>query len=108
MLQQLGKNADAVAAYEQAVRLEPDNAYYWESLALNYAIVGQADNALRAAEETLRRNPESTLAYLIRGGVQADRGNKDAARADYQRVLALPNAAAGLKQLAQQGLDQLK
>ncbi len=107
LLQRLGQYEAAAAAYELAVRYAPDNASYWESSMLNYAALNRPGDALRAAEETLKRNPGSALAYMVRGGVHEDRGEKEPARADYQRVLALAGENEALKQMAEAALERV-
>jgi tetratricopeptide (TPR) repeat protein len=107
MRQRLGDYAAAVADYERALQLDPENASYWESLARNYAAASRPDDALKAAEKTLERNPKSAVAYLVRAGVYEERGDLDSARADYRQALALAGDNAGVTNLAQSALGRL-
>ena len=107
VLQQRGDIEGAVAAYELAVKYDPKDAFSWESLALGYAALNRPEDALAAAEETLQRNPESAYAYLVCGGVHADRGDKEQARADYEKVLQFAGDSVPLQSLAQSALDTL-
>jgi len=107
LLQRLGQYETAGAAYELAVRYEPANASYWEALMLNYAALNRGDDALRAAAETLARNPGSALAYLVRGGIDEDRGDRQAARAAYESALALAGENDALKQWAEAALERV-
>ena len=107
LLQRLGQYETAGAAYELAVRYEPANASYWETLMLNYAALNRGDDALRAAAETLARNPRSALAYLVRGGIDEDRGDRQAARAAYESALALAGENDALKQLVEAALERV-
>jgi len=107
MRQRLGEYPAAVQAYERALELDPENTLYWESLALSYAAAARPADALRAAEETLRRNPGSATAYLVRASVYEERGDQDKALADYRQALSLAGDNSGVAQLAQAALQRL-
>jgi tetratricopeptide (TPR) repeat protein len=49
MLQQDGRHAEAVSAFEQAVRVLPRQSYFWHALALSQHQLGRGEQARRAA-----------------------------------------------------------
>jgi Tfp pilus assembly protein PilF len=96
-----------MAEYETARKLDPENAAAWEALTLNYATLARSTDALKAAEETLKRNPGSATAHLVRASVYEERGDRDKAREDYRQALALSGDNPGIAQLAQAALQRL-
>jgi tetratricopeptide (TPR) repeat protein len=107
MEQRIGRYGEAAASYELAVRYDPQNAGYWESLAVNYAALSRLDDSLRAAEQTLKLNPASAIAYLARANVYEQRGDRDKALADYRQALSLAGNNSGVAQLARAALQRL-
>ncbi len=108
ILQGLGRYAEAASAYETALSGDAGNVSYWESLSLTYAALDRTEDAMRAADEVLRRNPQSAIGHLVRGSVLEGRGQRDEARAEYERVVALAQPGAGPRQLAEAGLARLQ
>lgn len=53
----------AVAAYQQALQIEPDFADGWEGLSMALADLGRFDAAVAAAEQVVRLMPEEQLSY---------------------------------------------
>lgn len=103
----------AVAAVQSADSLDltlPSSAPALRSLVVALADAGRADEALAAAESSVRAQPEVASFHAIRGLALARRG-ADAAeiRAAYQRALELDpenvEALAGLAHLAADGGD---
>ena len=74
---------------------------------MGYAALERPDDAWQAADETLQRNPESVMAYLVRGGVHESRGEMDEARADYEKVRVLAGADVTVQQLVQEALQRV-
>jgi tetratricopeptide (TPR) repeat protein len=107
MRQRIGEYTAAAQAYEHALQLDPENAAYWEALALNYAALARSADALKAADETLKRNPGSATAHLVRASVYEERGDRDKSREDYRQALALSGNNPGIAQLAQAALQRL-
>ena len=62
-LQGMGRNADAIAAIEQALFLEPENAHYWHVDGVILAAGGNCTGARYALERSLAIDPGYVLAY---------------------------------------------
>ncbi|MEE2635621.1 MAG: tetratricopeptide repeat protein, partial [Acidobacteriota bacterium] len=73
----------AVDAYEQAAELDPGASGIWSELAALYARQNQADEAIRAGNTALERDPDDNDAHRILGLVYAARaGSRDAPSPD--------------------------
>jgi len=67
-LQQLGRNEEAVEAYERHLRRWPDDSQVWFNLAYAFMELGAYAQAVPAFETTLRLRPDysETHTHLIR------------------------------------------
>ncbi len=85
---------DAVEAWGQALKLNPDNVALRVSYARALFLAGDDDAARKQLAEALRRDPDHPLANFLMGLlVQAD-GDLDGALAHYRRAIAAePNHA---------------
>lgn len=86
----LGDLQRAVGNFEHAIRLGPAPAAY-ANLALAYYDQGRFDEALGSYEEAIRRDPKNAEFHRDVGDVHARLGRTDAARAEYERAIALEN-----------------
>jgi len=55
---EMGRHQEAVEAYREPVRLEPDFALAWGNLALAYFLSGNRSAALEAVKELRRHDPQ--------------------------------------------------
>jgi tetratricopeptide (TPR) repeat protein len=62
-LQGLGRNPEAVAAIQQAIALEPENAHYWHVDGRLLAAAGNCTGARGALEKSVAINPDYSLPY---------------------------------------------
>ena len=93
----LGKDADAVKAYQRAVELAPDNYYSHFALGQAYAILLQHENAIGAlnraakiAEETQTATPEDlTATYKALGSAYFRRDRVDEAITAWTKIAEL-------------------
>ena len=88
----LGDYVGAIADYDAAIRLNPNEAdFYWSR--------GKANNglkdyfaAIRDFDTAIRLNPDDFYAYSSRGGAKSSLGQYDAAIADFDTAIRLnPN-----------------
>ncbi len=88
----LGQSGDARSAvpdFDAAIRLQPDNAAYRSNRAGTRLEIGDVDGALAGFTDAIRVDPDYLQAYYYRGMILADRGEKDLAIRDYEKVLSL-------------------
>jgi tetratricopeptide (TPR) repeat protein len=62
-LERLGRHSGAINAYDEAIRVDPDGAYYvWLHKGNVLMILRKYDEAIQAYDEAIRLNPEYVLA----------------------------------------------
>lgn len=93
------QNTDAVSAFTTAI------SHFWQpewrtaslvERAVGYRSLKQYDQALTDLTEALAENPNQVHALLLRAYVHDEKGERELAFADYQKVLQLdPNSAPG-------------
>ena len=83
--------AAAIAAYHEAIRLDPQNAYAWEELAwaLNSKDPPEPVEAERAALEALRLDPTYVYNYYQLGWALETQGRYDEAIAAFEQALRI-------------------
>ena len=74
----LGRYQEAIAAYREALRLEPD-AHVWDNLGNAYADLDRYQEAIEAYREALRLKPDFAEAWNNLGVAYALSGNRSAA-----------------------------
>jgi tetratricopeptide (TPR) repeat protein len=85
-----GEKVKAFRHYEQAVRLEPENATFQKNLADFYCIeMGELEQGLKIYLKVLEANPTDIETLLILGDICVSLGKKEHARVFYDRVLEL-------------------
>ncbi|AOH86873.1 zinc chelation protein SecC [Sphingomonas panacis] len=94
MLGQLGRHADAIAAYRQAIRLQPEHAEAYSSLAGLLSQQGDAQEALAAIDRALALRPRDAGKHVNRGNILRTLGAGDAAITAYRRAIELDPALA--------------
>lgn len=98
-LYQLGKKAEAVEAFERALKADP--GYPVALMGLAKIAMDKPDRASAAkyVEETITRNPKDAESWLFKGDFEREAGNDSAALAAYDKVLVLDpgNSAAHLQ-----------
>ena len=84
--EQYGEAADK---FEQAVKLEPNNALYRCNLALALQALGQAEEALEHYKEAIRRSPTDPLPRLNLGYFFSELEQFDQAEQHFRKVIEL-------------------
>ena len=92
--QEKGEYDKAIADYNQAIRLKPNNAdpYYFRGVV--WEKKGEYDNAIADHNRAILLNPNFTQAYNNRGAVWQKKAEYDKAIADCNQALALNPAFA--------------
>lgn len=103
---QQGRQDKALASYEQAVRLSPDDPTYQKNLADYYLMAaGRVEDALGLYIKVLEKNPEDVDCLLANGVICEKMNNPGEARFFYQRALEVEPWNANARQ-AMERLDR--
>ena len=89
-----GRQPDsAIALYEHALRLDPDDVMALNNLALTYREAGRIDSALAKIDRAIAAQPGgSALLHLNRASVLITAGRTDQAADELRRALAMDSA----------------
>jgi tetratricopeptide (TPR) repeat protein len=84
-----GDHDRAIAAYSEAIRLDPNNAVAFTARGVGYMRKGDNDRAIADYNEALRLNPTFALAFANRGVAFSKKGDNDRAIADSNEAIQL-------------------
>jgi len=88
-----GEVSKALAAYEKAVSLDPENATFRKNLADHlYVAMKQPEKAVLQYEQALQLNPQDIETLLILGNLRVESGHFREARELYLRALELDSS----------------
>ena len=79
-----GQHAEAIAAYERALRISPEDEGSWLSLAQSQIELAQPKRAIQTYRQVLRHRPESAQAYLGLAELYQRQGQADLAISNYR------------------------
>ncbi len=88
-LEDLGRTAEALAAYRAALDLDPRHAKAANNLGCLQELLGQLDEAAQSYDMALQADPGLANALHNRANLNKQRGRFDAAEADLRRALGL-------------------
>lgn len=88
VLDRAGKEAEATAAYEQALRLDQGNANAWNNLAQQHLRNGRYEEALDAAENAAKLNPKLAPAHNALAISSYMLGDMEAYEQHYRRAVS--------------------
>jgi len=80
---------EAINAYNEAIRLNPDNAEAYNNRGTVKRSLGQHEAALADYDKAIELNPDDATAYNNRGVTKKNLGRLNEAREDYQKALTL-------------------
>jgi len=85
----LGRHEDAIAEYQKAIKLDPDDAYPHNGLGNVYRDLGRHEEAIAEFQQAIELDP--SLAYLHNnlGAVYRDLGRQEEAISAFQRAIEL-------------------
>jgi tetratricopeptide (TPR) repeat protein len=84
----LGRYKDAIGAYQKAIEIAPEREVYYYYLGLLYSVEQQHDEAVRAFQFVLYKNPDYVLAHSALAGVYHRMGLEN--KANHHIATALP------------------
>lgn len=103
LLQKQERYADAITLYDKVILVNPGHRLSYYNSAFIYALFKEYDKAMEKLNKLLDQDGNFAKAYALRGEIHAMKGNKKAARDDYQTALDLDPknemALSGLKAL---------
>ncbi|MFX1351440.1 MAG: tetratricopeptide repeat protein, partial [Promethearchaeota archaeon] len=82
----LGEKEKAIAFFQKAADINPDDAGIWTSIALYHAERGEYKKAMKYLEKSLEIDPEFTEAWNFQGLGYADLGDLGSAVESFQRA----------------------
>jgi CHAT domain-containing protein/tetratricopeptide (TPR) repeat protein len=85
----LGQYEEAIASYNEAIRLRPDLPEAYNNRGLAQGNLGQDEEAIASYNEAIRLRPDFPDAYLNRGVAQRNLGQHEEAIASYDAALIL-------------------
>lgn len=88
-LREQGQLEEAIAAYSQAIRLNPDLTVAYNNRGTTYAVLGQLQMALQDLDEAIRLDPQYVDAYNNRGYAYVSLGRFRKAVEDYDEAIQL-------------------
>lgn len=80
----LGNNEEAMVAYEQALRLTPENLHIWNNLGSLYLKLGEHENAIYSFKKAIHNNPNDAMAWNRLATIYTQEGKIDEAMEAYQ------------------------
>ena len=88
VLDRAGKEAEAAASYEQAIRLDSGNASAWNNLAQQHMRNGRYEDALDAAGNAAKLNPKLAPAHNVLAICSYMLGDMEAYEQHYRRAVS--------------------
>ncbi|MEW6093302.1 MAG: tetratricopeptide repeat protein [Chloroflexota bacterium] len=84
-----GKFIQAIEVYNEAIRLDPDNAALYIAIAQAQVFAGRYDEAVVSASNAQLLNPDNSMAYAVRGWALTRRGDLEEADTVIQEAIRL-------------------
>jgi tetratricopeptide (TPR) repeat protein len=84
-----GQLDEAISEFEEAIRLDPDDAAAHYNLGLAYHGQGELDEAIAEYQEAIRINPDFSDAHTNLGVAYKDQGQVDKAIAEYTETIRI-------------------
>jgi serine/threonine protein kinase len=85
----LGRRTEALADFDEAIRLDPNDAIAYTNRGLTYADSGRHSKALADHDAAIRRDPTLATAYTNRGNTYRALNRHEAALADHDAAIRL-------------------
>jgi tetratricopeptide (TPR) repeat protein len=100
-LEEKGENDQALALWEKAVAIEPDNAKAQNGLGISLYVHGDTQEGFDHLREAIRINPLSVEGHYVLGSFTLKQGNAEQALPELERAVAIrPHFESGEEALA--------
>ncbi len=86
----MGRYEDAVAAFDQAVSLDPDYCEAWKNRGLSLALLGRTDESGESFARAITLNPSDSGIFYYQALSRNSSGNRSAAMESLDAAIALP------------------
>jgi len=96
----------AIEDYDEAIRLNPQDAEAYYNRGTAYLDLGQFERAIQDLDEAIRLNPKYTDAYYNRGNTYCELGQFEQAIADFESFITLTNNPEWIE-MARQKIEAL-
>ncbi len=78
ILGRLGRNHEALEAFDKAIKVKPDDPYAWYIKGVTLFNLGQTpEDALEAFDKAIENKPDAAFAWIFKGAVLAEFFNQD-------------------------------
>ncbi len=84
-----GRLEEAIAEYDEAIRLDPQLTLAYNNRAATYVNLGQYQKAIQDYDKVIRLNPQLVVAYNNRGFAYDELGQHERAIQDYDEAIRL-------------------
>ena len=84
-----GETDKALAAFNEALKLNPEHGATYNSRGITYSIIGDYEKAIADFTQALKFSPESAITYTNRGNAFLDKGDFSSALTDFNTSLAI-------------------
>lgn len=91
--------SEAVSLIEQAVKIDPTNSSYLDSLGWAYFKLGKLSEAERYLKEAMRYNPSSSTIFEHLGDVYLKSGKDELAKSAWKKALSLASDMEGVSRI---------
>ena len=78
-LADLSKYDEAIQAYDEAIRLDPEYAAAWVNKGITLNALGKHNESIQACDEAIRLDPELALSWIVKGAALHTLGKYDEA-----------------------------
>lgn len=85
---------EVIAAYDEAIRIDPEDSEAYLNRGLAYDSVGQLEHAIEDYDMAIRINPADVDAYINRGEAYSDLGQYEKAVRDYEKAIEIDSEHA--------------
>jgi tetratricopeptide (TPR) repeat protein len=86
----MGRYDDAVAAYDQAIAINPNNGEAWRNRGLSLSMLGKVNESEISFAHALAINPEDSEAYFYQALARNATGSRSGAFESLDRAVAIP------------------